>query len=149
MPRDARTAVSGLPSPAAGSGTDRTSFDRPTGYPAEVCSTVTAPPHLSPDDHLRRPLRAFGRWWAYWALFPLLLTLMPDSPLAFVAWGLISTPLFFWTGLRPMRLWIQRPRPVWLFFVLWMGVPMALFVLVSAGMRLAGLTDVPCCREAR
>jgi hypothetical protein len=38
-----------------------------------------------------------------------------------------------------MQVWIQRPRPVWLFFVLWMVVPFALLFAVSALVRLAGL----------
>jgi hypothetical protein len=79
-------------------------------------------------------------------LFPLV-DLLPDSPVTVAVWWLVVAPLFFWTGLRPMRLWMHRPRPAWLFFVLWMGVPMLIFVLVGAGMRLIGLIDVPCCKE--
>ena len=53
----------------------------------------------------------------------------------FVAWGLV----FFWPARRPMQVWLQRPKPVWLFFVLWMVVPFALSIAVSALMRLVWL----------
>jgi hypothetical protein len=83
----------------------------------------------------------------HWFLFPFV-SQLPDSPFTIAAWWLVCVPLFFWTGLRPMRVWMHRPRPTWLSFVLRLGVPMLLFVLVGAGIRLIGLTGATCCREA-
>ena len=96
-------------------------------------------PETSADSHLRRPFRAFGRWWTFWALFPFVPVLPERIVTAFGGWAfnLVWMPLFFWSGLRPMRLWMQRPKPVWLCF-LWMGVPFLLFILVTAALRLVG-----------
>ena len=111
-------------------------------------STASSPPEISPDYQLRRPLRAFGRWWAYWAFFPLA-DLLPDSGFTIAFWWLVGVPLFFWTGLRPMRLWMHSPTPAWLFFVLWMGVPFLMLLLTGAGLRMLGLLTDSCCGPAQ
>ena len=72
------------------------------------------------------------------------MTLLPASEAKWV-WLLVGIPLFFWSGLRPLGLWTHRPRPVWLFFLLWMVVPFVLIILVSAALRAIGLYDQPCC----
>ena len=83
-------------------------------------------------------------------MFPFI-GLVPNAPfggwLDNLMWGLlflIWVPLFFWSGLRPMRVWLQRPKPVWLFFLLWMVAPFALTFAVSALFRLVGLF-ASCC----
>lgn len=94
-----------------------------------------------PSLHLRAPFRQFWRWWAFWALFPLM-AVLPERRLTGAARWLVILVwivLFFWSARRPMQVWLQRPKPVWLFFVLWMVVPFALAVPVSVLLRLAGL----------
>ena len=105
--------------------------------------TVSESRETSPDDHLRHPWPAFGRWWTYWALLPLV-TILPASRGNWVL-TLVGVPLFFWSGLRPMRLWMHRPRPAWLFFVLWLIVPFVLFLLLGAALRAIGLSNPSCC----
>ena len=114
--------------------------------PTTVQSSVSASPNIAPDHHLRRPLPAFGRWWAYWALIFPVVSVLPDSPFTIVAWWLVGVPLFFWTGLRPLRLWMHRPKPAWLFFVLWMGVPS---VRLPVEIGVIRLFYSFCCGDAR
>jgi hypothetical protein len=104
--------------------------------------------------HLRPPFREFWRWWGFFALFPLI-TLVPAAPFGGwrdnLMWGLLFllwAPLFFWSGLRPMRVWLKRPKPVWLFFLLSMVAPFALSFAVSALFGLAGLFE-PCCPKGQ
>jgi hypothetical protein len=104
----------------------------------------------SASRHLRAPFRQFWRWWSFWALFPFILVLPEGIVTAFGGWlvSLIWMPLFFWSGLRPMQVWLQRPKPVWLFFVLWMVVPVALAAAVAALLLLVGPYE-PCCGASR
>ena len=71
-------------------------------------------------------------------MFPFMFVLPHATLTAFGGWllNLMWMPLFFWSGLRPMRVWLQRPKPVWMFFVLWMGVPFVLFIAVGTALRL-------------
>ena len=87
-------------------------------------------------------------------MFPFI-ALVPDAPfggwLDNLMWGLLFLvwmPLFFWSGLRPMRVWLQRPKPVWLFFVPWLVVPSALAAAVAALLGLVGFYE-PCCAAAQ
>jgi hypothetical protein len=94
--------------------------------------------NASPDSSVFRltpPFQPFWRWWAFWALFPLLFLLPYPWLLLYGGWlfNLMWIPLMFWSGLRPMRVWLQGPRPVWLFFVLALVVPLLLFAVVGAG----------------
>ena len=86
-----------------------------------------------PPIRLRAPFRAFWYWWGFWALSPVLGSLA-ERAAGFGRWPLALGFMlcFFWSGSGPIRVWIQRPRPVWLFFVLWMFVPLALSVAVAA-----------------
>ena len=99
---------------------------------------MTESPQVSAEYQLRHPLRTFGRWWTYFALFPFF-ALLPDSMVTRIGWWLIAVPSFFWSAARPLELWMHRPRPVWLFFILWMGVPVVLAMLVAAMLRMLGL----------
>ena len=83
-------------------------------------------------------------------MFPFIVVLPEGILTAFGGWlaSLVWIPLFFWSGLRPMRVWMRRPKPVWLFFVLWMVVPFALAAAVVALLRLVGLYE-PCCGAAQ
>jgi hypothetical protein len=100
-------------------------------------------PDAQPSQHLRAPFRQFWRWWSFWTFFPFVQFLPEGIVTAFGGYLviLIWMPLFFWSGLRPMRVWLERPKPVWLFVVLWMVVPFALAAAVSVLLRLVGLYD--------
>jgi hypothetical protein len=58
-------------------------------------------------------------------LFPFVFALPLPMLTAFGGWlfNLIWVPPFLWSGVRPIRVWMQRPRPMWLFFLLLLVVP--------------------------
>jgi hypothetical protein len=84
-----------------------------------------------PPIRLRAPFRPFWYWWGFWLLLPVIGPPAERVSVGFARWlwALAFILLFFWSALGPMRVWVQRPKPVWLFFVLWMVVPVALFML--------------------
>ena len=103
-------------------------------------TSQSAPPSL-----LRAPFRPFWHWWAFWALFPLMAFVPEWLFTGLAGWVVIPMwmALFFWSALNPMRVWLQSPRPVWLFLVLWMLVPFALAAAVPVLLRLVGLYHDP------
>ena len=95
-----------------------------------------------PAVRLRAPFRRFWFWWGFWAvLFPLLGVLVERLSAGFTQWlGILMLMVsFFWSAREPMQVWLQRPKPVWLFFVLFVVPPFALVIAVWGLLRWIGL----------
>ena len=95
-----------------------------------------------PALRLRAPFRPFWLWWGFSAvLFPLLGVLVERLSAGFTQWLAMLTFMvsFFWSARGPMQVWLQRPKPVWLFFVLFVVPPFALGIAVSGLLGWIGL----------
>lgn len=102
-----------------------------------VDERITSVPAL----RLRAPFRRFWFWWGFWAVVPLLGVVVERLSPGFTQWlaNLTLMVSFFWSAREPMQVWLQRPKPVWLFFALFAVPPFPLAIAVSGLLRWIGL----------